>query len=61
MFLIIGIAEFIVAGILPQVAASLNLSEGAAGQLITVYALAIVIAGSILILWLVRGLIKSSY
>ncbi|SHE61258.1 MFS transporter, DHA1 family, inner membrane transport protein [Litoreibacter ascidiaceicola] len=50
----IGTAEFVIAGILTQVAESLNISEGQAGHLITAYALAIVIGGPILTLWLAR-------
>src|SRR3984893_13877509 len=48
----IGMAEFVIAGVLPQVAASLKVSEGQAGNLITAYALSIVIGGPILTLWL---------
>jgi hypothetical protein len=44
----IGMAEFAIAGVLPQVAASLGVTEGQAGNLITAYALAIVIGGPIL-------------
>jgi len=50
----IGTAEFVIAGILPQVADSLGVSAGGAGNLITVYALAIVIGGPVLTLWLAR-------
>jgi DHA1 family inner membrane transport protein len=50
----IGTAEFVIAGVLPQVAESLRVSEGKAGNLITAYALAIVIGGPILTLWLAR-------
>src|SRR3984893_12431921 len=50
----IGTAEFVIAGVLPQVAASLRITEGQAGNLITAYALAIVVAGPILTLWLAR-------
>ncbi|PKQ72525.1 MFS transporter [Aeromonas sobria] len=50
----IGTAEFVIAGILPQVAESLGVSAGGAGNLIIVYALAIVIGGPILTLWLAR-------
>ncbi|MDB4213662.1 hypothetical protein N9741_02200 [Octadecabacter sp.] len=49
----IGTAEFVIAGILTQVAESLNISEGQAGHLITAYALAIVFGGPILTLLLV--------
>src|SRR5260221_9656092 len=48
----IGMAEFVIAGVLPQVAASLRVSEGQAGNLITAYALSIVIGGPILTFWL---------
>jgi DHA1 family inner membrane transport protein len=50
----IGTAEFVIAGILPQVAGSLRVTEGQAGNLITAYALTIVVAGPILTLWLAR-------
>lgn len=50
----IGTAEFVIAGILPRVASSLNVSEGRAGGLITAYALAIVLGGPVLTLWLAR-------
>lgn len=50
----IGTAEFVIAGILPRVATSLHISEGHAGSLITAYALAIVIGGPVLTLWLAR-------
>ena len=50
----IGTAEFVIAGILTQVAESLNISEGQAGHLITAYALAIVFGGPVLTLWLAR-------
>ncbi|MEH6523558.1 MFS transporter [Sulfitobacter sp.] len=50
----IGTAEFVIAGILTQVSETLNISEGQAGHLITGYALAIVIGGPILTLWLAR-------
>ncbi|NWE72379.1 MFS transporter [Pseudomonas gingeri] len=50
----IGTAEFLIAGILPQVADSLKISTGQAGNLITAYALAIVIGGPLLTLWLAR-------
>jgi MFS transporter, DHA1 family, inner membrane transport protein len=48
----IGTAEFVIARVLPQVGASLRVSEGKAGNLITAYALAIVVGGPILTLWL---------
>lgn len=50
----IGTAEFVIAGILTQVAETLNITEGQAGHLITAYALAIVFGGPILTLWLAR-------
>ena len=50
----IGTAEFVIAGILTQVAETLSITEGQAGHLITAYALAIVIGGPILTLWLAR-------
>src|SRR5258707_12528560 len=50
----IGTAEFVIAGVLPQVATSLRITEGQAGKLITAYALAIVVGGPILTLWVAR-------
>jgi DHA1 family inner membrane transport protein len=50
----IGTAEFVIAGILTQVAESLGVTEGRAGTLITAYALAIVVGGPVLTLWLAR-------
>ncbi len=50
----IGTAEFVIAGILPQIATSLSISEGQAGYLISAYALAIVIGGPILTIYLAR-------
>src|SRR5258708_23066476 len=50
----IGTAEFVIAGILPEVASSLRVTEGQAGNLITAYASTIVVAGPILTLWLAR-------
>ncbi len=50
----IGTAEFIIAGILPQVATSLSITEGQAGYLISAYALAIVFGGPVLTIYLAR-------
>lgn len=50
----IGTAEFVITGILLQVARSFSISDGAAGNLITAYALAIVIGGPILTIYLSR-------
>lgn len=50
----IGTAEFIIAGVLKDVAAAFSITEGAAGNFIGYYALAIVIGGPILTLWLSR-------
>ncbi len=50
----IGTAEFVVAGILTQVADTLGISDGQAGNLITAYAMAIVIGGPLLTLGLAR-------
>ncbi len=50
----IGTAEFVIAGVLPQVAGSLGITESQAGNLITAYAMAIVVGGPILTLWLAR-------
>lgn len=50
----IGTAEFVIADILPQIATSLSITEGQAGYLISAYALAIVIGGPILTIYLAR-------
>lgn len=50
----IGTAEFVIAGILPQLAHSLAISEGQAGYLISAYALAIVFGGPLLTIYLAR-------
>jgi MFS transporter, DHA1 family, inner membrane transport protein len=50
----IGTAEFVIAGVLPQVAGAFRVTEGQVGNLITAYAMAIVIGGPILTLWLAR-------
>lgn len=50
----IGTAEFVIAGILPQIATSLSITEGQAGYLISAYALAIVIGGPVLTIYLAR-------
>ncbi|MDF9390906.1 MFS transporter, partial [Vibrio sp. 1151_11] len=50
----IGTAEFVIAGILPQVANSFSITEGQAGYLISAYALAIVFGGPLLTIYLAR-------
>lgn len=50
----IGTAEFVIAGLLTDVAESFSITEGTAGSLITAYAAAIVIGGPILTLALAR-------
>ncbi|TKB50040.1 MFS transporter [Ferrimonas aestuarii] len=50
----IGTAEFVIAGLLPQVAAALAITEGQAGYLISAYALAIVFGGPLLTIYLAR-------
>lgn len=45
----VGLVELIVGGILPIIAADLNVSVSVAGQLITIYALVLAIAGPILL------------
>ncbi|GLT13801.1 MFS transporter [Vibrio algivorus] len=50
----IGTAEFVIAGILPQVAQSLSITEGQAGYLISAYALAIVFGGPLLTIYLAQ-------
>lgn len=50
----IGTAEFVVAGLLTTMAHALNITDGQAGNVITAYAMAIVIGGPVLTLWLAR-------
>lgn len=50
----IGTAEFVIAGLLTQLAEDLGVTQGQAGHLITAYALAIVIGGPILTLYLAK-------
>ncbi len=50
----IGTAEFVITGILLQISQTLNISTGTAGNLITAYAVAIVIGGPPLTLYLAR-------
>lgn len=50
----IGTAEFVIAGILLDVAKSLGISDGSAGNLITAYAMSIVIGGPVLTIYLSR-------
>ncbi|TQS75777.1 MFS transporter [Ornithinibacillus gellani] len=45
----VGLVELIVGGILPEIAADLQVSIGSAGQLITVFALVYAIAGPVLL------------
>ncbi|MQY31381.1 MFS transporter [Nocardia aurantia] len=42
---VVGTSEYLVAGLLPQVGDSLGISVGAAGQVVTAYALGVVIGG----------------
>lgn len=44
----VGTAEYVVSGILPQLASGLHVSTASAGQLVTFYAITIVIAGPLL-------------
>ena len=46
----IGTTEFVIMGLLPEVAASLNVSIPSAGLLITGYAIGVVIGGPIIVL-----------
>lgn len=46
----LGTSENVVSGILPQLARGLSVSEGTAGQLVSVYAATVVVAGPILTL-----------
>ncbi len=50
----IGTTEYVIAGILPEVAADLGVSVPAAGQLVTAYALTIVVGGPVLTALTVR-------
>ena len=50
----IGTAEFIIVGVLKDIATAFSITEGAAGNFIGYYALAIVIGGPILTFWLVK-------
>lgn len=50
----IGTAEFVVAGLLTTMSSSLHITDGQAGNVITAYAMAIVIGGPVLTLWLAR-------
>lgn len=45
----VGLVELIVGGVLPEIAADLNISLGTAGQLISVYALVLAISGPVLL------------
>ncbi|WP_406312666.1 MFS transporter [Streptosporangium sp. NBC_01639] len=51
---VVGTAEYIIAGLLPQVASDLHISVGAAGQAVTAYALGVVIGGPIVTILTVR-------
>ncbi|WP_083982895.1 MFS transporter [Actinomadura hibisca] len=42
---VVGTSEYLVAGMLPEVGADLQVSQGTAGQAVTVYALGVVIGG----------------
>ncbi|MCQ8771589.1 MFS transporter [Streptomyces telluris] len=44
---VVGTAEYLVAGMLPQVGADLGISEGTAGQSVTAYALGVVTGGPV--------------
>jgi MFS family permease len=44
----VGMAEFVIAGILPQLAEALRVGAGAAGLLVTVYALGVAVGGPLL-------------
>ncbi|MFD8914070.1 MFS transporter [Streptomyces sp. NPDC059575] len=47
---VVGTAEYLVAGLLPQVAADLGVSVGAAGQTVTAYGLGVVVGGPVVTL-----------
>ncbi|WP_129840809.1 MFS transporter [Streptomyces sp. RFCAC02] len=42
---VVGTAEYLIAGMLPEVSRDLGVSEGTAGQAVTVYALGVVVGG----------------
>ncbi|WP_306317729.1 MULTISPECIES: MFS transporter [unclassified Streptomyces] len=44
---VIGTSEYLVAGVLPEVGADLQVSQGTAGQAVTAYALGVVIGGPV--------------
>src|SRR5260370_18087089 len=50
----IGTAEFVIAGLLTQISSSLHVSEGQAGYLIIAFALAVVVGGPPLTIFLSR-------
>ncbi|MGC6096712.1 hypothetical protein [Citrobacter portucalensis] len=50
----IGTAEFVVAELLTTMAHALNITDGQAGNVITAYAMEIVVGGPVLTLWLAR-------
>ncbi|WP_018545796.1 MFS transporter [Streptomyces sp. LaPpAH-108] len=47
---VVGTSEYLVAGLLPQVAADLGVSVGAAGQTVTAYGLGVVVGGPVVTL-----------
>ncbi|MFF4053923.1 MFS transporter [Streptomyces chartreusis] len=51
---VVGTSEYLIAGLLPQVAEDLNVSVGAAGQTVTAYALGVVLGGPVVTLLTVR-------
>lgn len=42
---VVGTSEYLISGLLPQVAGDLGVSEGAAGQTVTAYAIGVVVGG----------------
>ncbi|MDI2131099.1 MFS transporter [Yinghuangia seranimata] len=44
---VVGTSEYLVAGMLPEVGADLQVSQGTAGQAVTVYALGVVVGGPV--------------
>ncbi|RSN61933.1 MFS transporter [Actinomadura sp. WAC 06369] len=44
---VVGTAEYLIAGLLPEVSADLGVSQGTAGQAVTAYALGVVIGGPV--------------
>lgn len=51
---VVGTSEYLIAGLLPQVGADLDVSVGTAGQAVTAYALGVVVGGPVMALLTAR-------